>query len=84
MVEVIVRKTTLNHLDEIEDIIIMEELPDIEGEYEVVKVRAKKTPIKKALINLLKKVEFNPRYPEEKYGLKELKRDTYSRSYIYL
>jgi hypothetical protein len=84
MVEVIVRKTALNHLDEIEDIIIMEELPDIKGEYEVVKVRAKKTPIKKALINLLKKVEFNPRYPEEKYGLKELKRDTYSRSYVYL
>ena len=84
MVEVIVKKSALNHLNEIEDIIIMEDLPDIEGEYEVVRVKTKKTPVRKALIKLLKKVEFNPRYSEEKYGLKELKRDTYARDYVYI
>ena len=84
MVEVIVKKTAFEHLNDITEIVIMEELPEIKGEFEVVRVITKDNLVKKALVKLLKKVEFNPRYPEEKYGLKELKRDIYSRSYLYL
>ena len=49
MVEVIVEKKALEKPFKVKEIIILEEFPPIEGEFEVVKVKAEKKPIKRAL-----------------------------------
>jgi hypothetical protein len=58
----------------------LENLPEIKGEFEVKKVKVKEKPIKKALLRLIKKAEYNPKFLEETYDLKEAKRNIYLRN----
>ena len=51
MVEVIVKKKALEEPFKIEEIIILEELPPIEGEFEVVKVKAEQNQLKELYQN---------------------------------
>ncbi|MHA2008198.1 MAG: hypothetical protein ACXABO_13365 [Promethearchaeota archaeon] len=83
MVEVIVKRTAFEHINDIDEIIILEDLPEIKGEFEVKRIKIEKKPVKKAITKLLKKVKYNPRYLEETYDIKKVKRNTY-RNYGYL
>ncbi len=81
MVEVVVKKKALEEPFKIEEIIILEELPPIEGEFEVVKVKAEEKPIKRALSKLLKKARYNAKYLEEVFNIENLKRNIHYRNY---
>ncbi|MFX1572825.1 MAG: hypothetical protein ACFFB0_08750 [Promethearchaeota archaeon] len=81
MVEVLIEKKALKEPIKIEEIIILEELPPLEGEYEVVKVKAEEKPIKRALSKLLKKAKYNAKYLEEVFSVDKVKRNIYYRNY---
>jgi len=81
MVEVMVKEKALEEPFKIEDIIILEELPPIEWEFEVVKVKAEEKPIKRALSKLLKKARYNAKYLEEVFTVDKVKRNIYYRNY---
>ena len=65
MVEVLIKKKPFEEPLEIEEIILLEELPADEEEYEIVKVKAEEKPLKKALLKLLKKPKYNAKYLDE-------------------
>ena len=81
MVEVIVKKKALEKPFKVKEIIILEEFPPIEGEFEVVKVKAEKKPIKRALSKLLKKAKYNAKYLEEVFIVDSVKRNIHHRNY---
>jgi hypothetical protein len=81
MVEVLLKKKVLDEPIEIEDLVILEEYPTVEEDYEIVKIKAKEKPLKKALLKLLKKAKYNPKYLEELIDVNKVKRDINYRRY---
>ena len=77
MVQVLIKKKELEKPFVLEDIIILEELPAIEKEHEVVRVKAEEKPVKKvkkAFLKLFKKAKYNAKYHEELIPVENLKR----------
>ena len=81
MVEILLKKKALEEPIELKEFFILEELPEIEEEYEIVRVKVEDKPIKRALRKLINKAKFNPKYMEETYTLDEAKRKTYLKTY---
>jgi len=81
MVEVLLRKNVLKDLLELEDFIILEDLPTVEEDYEIVKVELEEKPLKKALSKLLKKAKYNAKYLEEMVDVNKAKRNIHFRNY---
>ncbi len=81
MVEVLFEKRTLDEPIELEDLIILEEFPTVEEDYEMVKVKLGEKPLKKALSKLLKKAKYNAKYLEEMVNVNKIKRDIHYRRY---
>lgn len=81
MVEVLFKKKALRELIELEDFIIIEELPTVEEDFEMVRVKLDEKPLKKALSKLLKKAKYNPKYLEELLDVNKAKRNIYSKNY---
>lgn len=81
MVQVYIKQKELEEPFEIEDVIILEELPAIEEDYTVTQVKAEEKPVKKALLKLLKKAKYNAKYLEEKIPVENVKRNIYYRNY---
>jgi hypothetical protein len=81
MVEVLLKKKALEDLFEIEDLVILEELPTVEEGYELVKVKLEKKPLKKALSKLFKKAKYNAKYLEEMVEVNKIKRNIHYRNY---
>ncbi|MFW9941401.1 MAG: hypothetical protein ACFFFT_10210 [Candidatus Thorarchaeota archaeon] len=81
MVQVLIKKNELEKPFVLEDVIILEELPAIEGDYEVIKVKAAEKPVKKALLKLMKKAKYNAKYLEEKISIEKIRKNIYYRNY---
>ena len=81
MVEILLKKNALEEPIELKEFFILEELPEAEEEYEVIRVKVEKKPVKRALLKLMKKAKYNPKYLEERYSLDEAKRKTYLKTY---
>ncbi|MHA2037654.1 MAG: hypothetical protein ACW98X_14550 [Promethearchaeota archaeon] len=81
MVEVLLKKNALEEPIEFEDFIILEELPTVEEEYEIVKVKLEEKPLKKALLKLFKRAKYNAKYLEEMVDANKVKRDINYRRY---
>ena len=81
MVEVLLKKKTLRDLIELADFIVLEELPTVEEDFEMVRVKLDKKPLKKALLKLVKKAKYNPKYLEELVDVNKAKRNIYSKNY---
>ncbi len=81
MVEVLLKKNALKAPIEFEDLIIFEELPTVEEDYEIVKVKLEEKPLKKALSKLLKRAKYNAKYLEEMVDVNKVKRDIHYRRY---
>lgn len=81
MVEVLLKKKALEEPIELEELIILEELPTAEEDYEIVKVKLEEKPLKKALSKLLKKAKYNAKYLEEMVDVNKVKRDIHYRRY---
>ncbi|MHA2390525.1 MAG: hypothetical protein ACXAEX_01020 [Promethearchaeota archaeon] len=75
MVQVLVRKKDLKEPFEIAELVILEELPAEEEEYEIVRVKAEEKPIKKALLKLMKKAKYNAKYLEESISVDKVRRN---------
>jgi hypothetical protein len=77
MVQVYIKKKDLEKKEPIKiaEIIVLEELPAKDEEYEVVKVKAEEKPIKKALLKLMKKGKYNAKYLEETIPVADVKRN---------
>ncbi|KKM59540.1 hypothetical protein LCGC14_1548000 [marine sediment metagenome] len=81
MVEVLVKNKVLEESLEEVEIVFLEELPVIEADNRMVKVRVEENPIKKALLKLFKKARYNPKYIEEEINIVKAKKNTYYRNY---
>ena len=81
MVEVLFEKRNLDEPIELEDLIILEEFPPVEEDYEIVKVKLEEKPLKKALSKLLKKGKYNSKYLEETVNINKVKRNIHYRRY---
>lgn len=81
MVEVLLKKKVLEDLLEIEDLVILEEYPTVDEDYEILKVKVEEKPLKKALSKLLKKSKYNAKYLEEMVDVNKVKRDIHYRRY---
>ena len=81
MVEVLFEKRNLDEPIELEDLIILEEFPPVEEDYEIVKVKLEEKPLKKALSKLLKKAKYNSKYLEETVNINKVKRNIHYRRY---
>ena len=81
MVEVLLKKKVLDKLLEIEDLVILEEYPTVDEDYEILKVKVEEKPLKKALSKLLKKSKYNAKYLEEMVDVNKVKRDIHYRRY---
>ena len=81
MVEVLFEKRTLDEPIELEDLIILEEFPTVEEDYEMVEVKLEEKPLKKALLKLLKKAKYNSKYLEETVNINKVKRNIHYRRY---
>jgi len=81
MVEVLLKKRALEEpIDKVE-IFIVEELPVIEEDVRIVKVRLKDKPIKKALLKLFKKARYNAKYFEETTNIDKARKNMFDRNY---
>lgn len=60
---------------ELEKIIVLEELPAKDEQYEEVKIKAGKKRVKKALLKLFKKAKYNAKYLEETIPIEKVKRE---------
>ncbi len=60
---------------ELEKIIVLEELPAKDEQYEEVKIKAGKTRVKKALLKLIKKTKYNAKNLEETIPIEKMKRE---------
>jgi len=81
MVEVLLKKKV--HEDQIElvDFIVLEDLPTVEEDYEMVNDKLEEKPLKKSLSKLLKKAKYNAKYLEEIVGVNKVKRNIHYRRY---
>ncbi|KKN38095.1 hypothetical protein LCGC14_0756850 [marine sediment metagenome] len=60
---------------ELDKIIVLEELPAKDEQYEEVKIKAGKKRVKKALLKLFKKAKYNAKYLEETTPIEKVKRE---------
>jgi len=60
---------------ELDKIIVLEELPAKDEQYEEVKIKAGKKRVKKALLKLFKKAKYNAKYLEETIPIEKVKRE---------
>ena len=81
MVEVLLKKRVLEEPIEFEDFIVLEELPTVVEDHEMVKIKLEKKPLKKALSKLLKRAKYNAKYLEEMVDVNKVKRDIHYRRY---
>ena len=81
MVQVYIKKKELEEPFKIDEVIILEELPAIEEDYAITRVKAEEKPVKKALLKLLKKSKYNAKYLEEKIPVENIKRNLNYRNY---
>ncbi|MFW9894473.1 MAG: hypothetical protein ACFFDB_18760 [Promethearchaeota archaeon] len=81
MVEVLLKKKALEEPVEFEDLVILEELPSVEEDYEIVKIKVEEKPLKKALSRLMKKAKYNAKYLEEMVDVNKVKRNLNYRRY---
>ncbi len=81
MVQVLVKRKEFEEPFEIEHVIILEELPAIEEDYTIVRVKAEEKPVKNALLKLLKKAKYNAKYLEEKIPVDKIRRNIHYRNY---
>ncbi len=81
MVQVLIKKKELEKPFVLEDIIIVEELPAIKEDYEIIKVKAAEKPVKKALLKLMKKAKYNAKYLEEKIPVEKIRSNIHYRNY---
>ncbi len=81
MVEVLLKKKDLEDLFELEDFVILEELPTVEEDHEMVKVKLEEKPLKKAMLKLLKKAKYNAKYLEEMVDVNKVKRNIHYRNF---
>ncbi|MFX1478158.1 MAG: hypothetical protein ACFFCI_08495 [Promethearchaeota archaeon] len=81
MVEILLKKNALEEPIELNEFCILEELPETEEEYQIVRVKVEEKPVKRALRKLLKKAMYNPKYLEETYTIDEAKRKIYLKTY---
>ena len=81
MVEVLLKKKV--HEDQIElvDFIILEDLPTVEEDYEMVEVKLEEKPLKKSLSKLMKKAKYNAKFLEEMVEVNKVKRNIHYRRY---
>ncbi|MFX1325840.1 MAG: hypothetical protein ACFE8N_12880 [Promethearchaeota archaeon] len=80
MVQVLVKKKDLKEPFEIAELVILEELPAKEEEYEIVRVKAEEKSIKKALLKLMKKAQYNAKYLEESISVEKIRRNVHYRN----
>jgi len=81
MVQVLIKRKELEEPFVLEDLIILEELPAIEDDYAIVRVKAEEKPVKKALLKLLKKAKYNAKYLEGKIPVEKIRRNIHTRNY---
>jgi hypothetical protein len=81
MVQVLIKKKELDKPFVLEDIIILEELPAIEEDHEIIKIKAVEKPVKKALLKLMKKAKYNAKYLEETIPVEKIRRNIHYRNY---
>ena len=81
MVEVLLKKKV--HEDQIElvDFIVLEDLPTVEEDYEMVNVKLEEKPLNKSLSKLLKKAKYNAKFLEETVEVNKVKRNIHYRRY---
>ncbi|MFX0058325.1 MAG: hypothetical protein ACFE85_13360 [Candidatus Hodarchaeota archaeon] len=79
MEEVLVKKAFLN--DDRELIIVLGKLPVEVQEPEDIKVEIDEKPLKKGLLKLMKKSQYNPRYLQELKSVDELRRQVNFRNH---
>lgn len=79
MVEVLLKRKTLEEPVKFEDLVVLEEFPSVEEDY--VKVKVKEKPVKKALSRLMKKAKYNAKYLEEMVDVNKVKRNLNYRRY---
>lgn len=81
MVEVLLKKKV--HEDQIElvDFIVLEDLPTVEEDFEMVTVKLDEKPLKKSLSKLLKKAKYNTKFLEETVDVNKVKRNIHYRRY---
>jgi len=75
MVEVLFKKRVLDEPIELKDFIILEKFSPVEEDFEMVKGKIEKKPLKKALSKLLKKGKYNPKYLEETVNINKVRRN---------
>ena len=81
MVQVYIKKEELEEPFKIDEVIIFEELPAIEEDHVITRVKAEEKPVKKALLRLMEKAKYNSKYLEETIPLEKFKRDLHRNSY---
>ncbi|MFW9822502.1 MAG: hypothetical protein ACFFE4_06185 [Candidatus Thorarchaeota archaeon] len=79
MVEVLLKRKTLEEPVKFEDLVVLEEFPSVEEDY--VKVKVEEKPVKKALSRLMKKAKYNAKYLEEMVDVNKVKRNLNYRRY---
>jgi len=79
MEEVLVKKAFLN--DNRELIIVLGKLPAEIEEPENIKIEVDEKPVKKGLLKLMKKSQYNPRYLQELKSADELRRQVNFRNH---
>jgi len=80
MVQVYVKKKNLEEPFKIAELIVLKELPIKKDDYEVVKLKVDKIPVKKALLKLIKKGKYNAKYLEERIPVPNVKRTIHYRN----
>ncbi len=81
MVEVLLKKKVHEDQIELEDFIVLEDLPTVEEDYEMVNVKLEEKPLNKSLSKLLKKAKYNAKYLEETVEVNKVKRNIHYRRY---
>ncbi|KKM39479.1 hypothetical protein LCGC14_1564680 [marine sediment metagenome] len=74
MTQLILKKTEPEIGIKLEEVIVLEELPVKEEDYQEMKPKAEEKPIKRALLKLFKKSKYNAKYLEETIPIEKVKR----------
>jgi len=81
MVEVLLKKKVHEDQIELENFIVLEDLPTAEEDFEMESVKLEEKPLKIALSKLLKKAKYNTKFLEETVDMNKVKKNIHYRRY---
>ena len=81
MEQILVKKEVMKNVKQLEEIIILGKLKSELEYYELVKVTPQKKRLKKAILKILQKAQYNAKYHEETIPISNIKRNLNYRNY---